>query len=258
MGVRILGITTNNASDDLIGELRALLLNHHVIVIANQSLDPEELHHFGSRWGTLLTHPSSAKQSNPYVQSLASSGLRKGKVFGAWHSDMSWHPTPPWITMLHAVELPSFGGATGYANQHLAWQSVDQARKDLRRSHRRHLPETTTFRNLKANHTGKGFGPQVPDSIHPVVRTHDETGREALYINPEFTTHIEGLRDDESLSILWPLWFHSITEEFLYRHQWQTGDLVVWDNRSVMHTAIIDYDSKRELNRVVIKGGVPV
>ena len=258
MGIRVEGLDLQQASSDLIGSLRELLIENHLVVVSNQDLPDEAYQVFGELWGELLTHPASEHRPNPHVQYLAGNGKAKGRVFGSWHSDMTWHPTPPWITMLHARELPGFGGDTGYANQHLAWDTLDQALKDTRRSHRRYLPSRETLQNLRANHTGKGFGPKVPDSIHPVVRTHDESGKQALYVNPEFTTHIVDVEQQDSINMLFPLWIHATTEEFCYRHRWQPGDLVIWDNRSVMHTAILDYEKQRTMTRLVVKGDVPV
>lgn len=258
MGVRVSEIDLQVANTDLVGELRQLLMKYNLVAVSNQDLHEEQMQAFGQLWGELLTHPASESRPNPYIQTLAGNGKAKGRVFGSWHSDMTWHPTPPWITMLHARRIPGFGGDTGYANQHLAWEYLDQAIKDTRRVHRRYLRDADSLRELRANHTGKGFGQNVPDSVHPVVRTHDETGREALYVNPEFTTHIVDVPAEESLSILFPIWLHAVTEEFCYRHHWKPGDLVIWDNRSVMHTAILDYEEPRSMTRVVVKGDVPV
>ena len=159
--------------------------------------------------------------------------------------------------MLHAQRIPSSGGDTGYANQHLAYESLDRASRDKRRMFRRHLATQKELVGLNAFHVGKGFGEHVPDSVHPVVRTHDETGRKALYVNPEFTSHIVDVSEHESERLLWPLWLHAITEEFTYRHRWSTGDLVIWDNRAVMHTAILDYEEPRSMSRIVIQGNEP-
>ena len=258
MGVRVSEIDLQVANTDLVGELRQLLMKYNLVAVSNQDLHEEQMQAFGQLWGELLTHPASESRPNPYIQTLAGNGKAKGRVFGSWHSDMTWHPTPPWITMLHARRIPGFGGDTGYANQHLAWEYLDQAIRDTRRVHRRYLSDANSLRELRANHTGKGFGQHVPDSVHPVVRTHDETGREALYVNPEFTTHIVDVPAEESISILFPVWLHAVTEEFCYRHHWIPGDLVIWDNRSVMHTAILDYEEPRSMTRVVVKGDVPV
>lgn len=257
MGIRLTGLNLKQTNGDMVGQLRQLLNEHLVVAVTEQDLEEEQLHEFGRLWGDTLSHPSSVERKNPHVQILASKNGAKGRGLGAWHSDMSWHPTPPWVTMLHARTIPTFGGDTGYANQRLALELLDLASSDKRRSHRRRLLRRDQIERLQANHTGKGFGESVPDSIHPVVRTHNETNAQALYVNPEFTTHIVDVDDAESDRILWPLWLHSISEEFLYRHRWKVGDLVIWDNRSVMHTAILDYNEPRWMTRVVIKGDKP-
>ena len=258
MGGRVGGVRLLAASSDLVGALRAALLEHHLLVVSDQDLPGEALQAFGAAWGELLTHPASARRPNPHVQTLASKGGVRGRGYGAWHSDMSWHPTPPRITMLHARTLPAWGGDTGFANQRLAWEALDRAARDRGRMFRRDLPGAADLRGLRANHTGKRFGAAVPDSTHPVVRRHDESGRLALYVNPEFTSHIVGMDEAASKIMLYALWAHGTGLEFTYRHRWRPGDLAIWDNRSVMHTSILDYDEPRALTRVVVKGDVPV
>ena len=281
MGARIDGVCLRDASADLVGVLRTALLEHHLLVVSEQDLDAQALQAFGGQWGELLTHPASANAPNPYVQTLGgkpsagrsvdsgpaqqpSEGMPprtsrpRPRRYGAWHSDMSWHPTPPWITMLHVRTLPAWGGDTGFANQQLAWEALDVAKRDRGRMFRRDLPSSEDILGLRANHTGKQFGPEVPDSVHPVVRTHDESGRTALYVNPEFTSHIEGLEDAASRIMLYALWAHGTGLEFVYRHRWRHGDICIWDNRSVMHTSIADHSGPRSLSRVVVKGDVPV
>ena len=167
MGVRVSEIDLQVANTDLVGELRQLLMKYNLVAVSNQDLHEEQMQAFGQLWGELLTHPASESRPNPYIQTLAGNGKAKGRAFGSWHSDMTWHPTPPWITMLHARRIPGFGGDTGYANQHLAWEYLDQAIKDTRRVHRRYLRDADSLRQLRANHTGKGFGQHVPDSVHP-------------------------------------------------------------------------------------------
>lgn len=258
MGARVSGVCLSHASADLVGTLRTALLEHHLLVVSGQNLAAEALQAFGAAWGELATHPASAHTPNPHVQRLASKGGVRGRGYGAWHSDMSWHPTPPWITMLHARTLPAWGGDTGFANQRLAWEALDRAGQDRGRMFRRDLPAAKDLLELRANHTGKRFGPDVPDSAHPVARTHDESGHLALYVNPEFTSHIVGLAPAASRIMLYALWAHGTSLEFTYRHRWRDGDLAIWDNRSVMHTSILDYDEPRALTRVVVKGSVPV
>ena len=252
LGARIAGVDLGTADAALVAHLRSLLLQHHVLVIAGQSLSPAELVRFGERWGVLLTHPAGAHRDEPYVQRIAHNGSG-GRRLGAWHSDMTWHPTPPAITILHARTLPPFGGDTLYANQHLAYETLDEAGK----AKWRQLPTVSRIDGLRANHTGKSFGPQVPDSIHPMVRTHDETHRRALYVNPEFTTNVVDMDERESKLMLNALCAHAVSPEFCYRHAWTVGDVLVWDNRSVLHFPVVDYNELRVMHRVVIRGDAP-
>ena len=257
LGLRVDGLDLHASSEDLVAALRAELLDHHVLVISKQSFGAEELQAFGQQWGTLLTHPSGMNRSSPYVQTLASKHGGVGRGYGAWHSDMTWHPTPPSITMLHGRVCPDWGGDTGYANQVKAWQALDTASQNKGRSFRRELVGQADLIGLHALHSGKQFGEGVPESVHPVVRTHDESDKQALYVNPEFTLHIENVDEATSNRLLWPLWMHATNMEFVYRHRWTQGDLVIWDNRAVMHTAIRDYETERLMQRVVVAGPVP-
>ena len=250
VGARVEGIDLTDDSGGAMEHLRSLMREHHLLVLPGQELSALELEAFGRRWGELLTHPAAKHRDTPYVQWIGSPG-RHLKFFsgvhpagGGWHSDMTWHSTPPMISGLHARQLPSSGGDTLFANQHRAWDTLAE---DLRER----------VSNMTAFHTGKVFGPDVEDSEHPVVRTHDETGRKALYVNPNFTKHLVGVDDAESQDLLFRLFSHCTRPEFTYRHQWEVGDLVLWDNRSVMHYAVSDYDERRVMHRIVVKGGTP-
>ena len=251
MGARITGIDLSAGYDAAtVVELRRLMREHHLLVLPDQELTALELEAFGRIWGDLLTHPATKHKDTDYVQFIGgkdrlfkfSPGYKE--IRGGWHSDMTWHSTPPHITGLHAQILPSKGGDTAFANQRLAYQT---------------LPEETKERiaDLKAFHSGKVFGPDVEDSIHPIVRTHDETGEKALFVNTNFTKYVCDVSDEESDRLLMQLFFHSQRPEFCYRHAWNIKDLVLWDNRSVMHYAIADYDEVRIMNRIVVKGDRP-
>ena len=251
LGARVEGVDLARERDADIAELRGLLLRHHVLVLPNQRLTALELERFGRRWGELLTHPAAKHKDTDYIQWV---GAKKGRQFkfapGAhpfgrgWHSDMTWHPTPPIVSALHAMLLPASGGDTAFANQHLAFETLNEETRDR-------------ISQLEAFHTGKVFGPDVEDSIHPMVRTHEESGRKALYVNPNFTKHVVDLAPDESERLLFKLLAHATRPEFVYRHRWQLHDLVLWDNRSVMHYAVADYDEPRLMHRIVVKGGKP-
>ena len=253
MGALVGGVDlAGGISADQFTQLHELLLEHHLLVLPGQDLSAVELEEFGRLWGELLIHPAAGRhRDTDYVQRLAG----KNAMFrffhgthpfgGGWHSDMTWHPTPPAITALHAQRMPAAGGNTIFANQHVAYETLDEATQ-------------AQLDGLTAFHSGKIFGPDVPDSVHPVVRTHDESGKKALFVNPNFTKHIEGMDENESLLLLYRLMAHAARPEFTYRHEWDAGDLVLWDNRSVMHYAITDYVEKRIMHRITVQGGKPV
>ena len=253
LGARVEDIDlARDGGADVVEDLRELLLEHHLLVLPGQELTALELETFGRRWGDLLIHPATKHRDTDYVQWIGGKD-RKFRYFdrgvhpfgSGWHSDMTWHSTPPIITGLHAQRLPSSGGDTAFANQHLAYDTLDQETRE-------HIAD------LKAFHTGKVFGPDVEDSVHPVVRTHDETGRKALYVNGNFTKYIVDMPKDESELLLYRLFAHASRPEFVYRHHWELNDLVLWDNRSVMHYAIRDYDELRIMHRIVVEGGKPL
>ena len=251
MGARAEGIDLDrDHGSEVIDHLRSLMLEHHLLVLPGQTLSALELEAFGRQWGELLTHPAGQHRDTDYIQFIGARN-RKFKFVpsahpfgGGWHSDMTWHSTPPSITGLHARRLPTSGGDTAFSNQHLAYKTLDEETR-------------VQIADLQAFHTGKVFGPDVEDSVHPVVRTHDVSGRKALFVNANFTKHIVGLSSDESEQLLYRLFAHSIRPEFTYRHQWEVNDLVMWDNRSVMHYAIGDYEELRIMHRFVVKGGKP-
>jgi len=178
-----------------------------------------------------------------------------------YHTDHSNAVCPPKATVLHAVSLPDRGGDTQYVNMHRAYDE---------------LPETTKCRltGLKAIHVyesrysarkmmalSEEGRDRVPDAVvHPIVRTHPESGRKAIYINPIRIDGIVGMPEAEALSLLDDLLEHATQPRYQYRHRWHAGDLVMWDNRSLLHKANGDYDMSqlRYLYRVMLKGDVPV
>jgi taurine dioxygenase len=177
-----------------------------------------------------------------------------------FHTDHSNHPRPPKATMLYAVELPSKGGDTQYVNMHEAYDDLPADTK-------------TRLDGLKAVHvylskysprplgsiTADSLRDVPPPGVHPIVRTHPDNGRKALYLNPVRIESIEGMEDADALKLIDELMRHSTQKKYEYRHQWRYGDWVIWDNRSVMHQANPDYDmnERRYLYRLMLKGEVP-
>jgi taurine dioxygenase len=164
---------------------------------------------------------------------------------------------------LHAQELPTVGGDTLFANQHLAWDTLPVHLRDAvegRAAEHTYLAKYAELQqrspwrpNLSAEQIA-----QVKPVTHPIVRTHPETGRRALFVSEHFTTRVIGLPEDESRALLAELFAHSTRPEFIYRHQWRESDMVFWDNRSVMHLAAgTPDDQRRKLYRTTIEGDAP-
>jgi taurine dioxygenase len=178
-----------------------------------------------------------------------------------WHTDHSNDARPPKATMLHAVRLPDHGGDTQYANMHAAYDSLPEPTQ-------RRIADLKAIHVYQSSHSARKLmalsdanRERVPNAvIHPIVRTHPESGRKSIYINPIRIEGILGLDHREALPLLDELLAHATAPRHQYRHQWQPGDLVIWDNRCLLHKANGDYDMEqvRYLYRVMLKGDVPI
>jgi len=231
-------------------ELNALFCEHHVLVFPKQNLTPTDQEAFATRWGSLIPFPYGGLPDHPIIK-LVNKGKQKD-VNQHWHSDMSYNPKPPKLTMLYALDTPQFGGDTAFANQALAYDDMSPGMKAL-------------LVNLVAHHSAKGLArlygqdeTAAPEADHPVIRTHDESGKKCLYICKAFTESFNDWHKDESKALLNYLFEHAVRPEYQARHHWQVGDLVMWDNRAVLHYAVHDHgDESRIINRLQVEGDRP-
>jgi taurine dioxygenase len=232
-------------------ELDRLFCAHHVLSFPRQQLNEGELLAFAGRWGELVCHPYNQRADHREMLELTNRGKRRNPN-EHWHSDMSYNSAPPKLTMLYAVEAPEIGGDTAFANQHLAYAELSDGMREL-------------IGDLRAVHTGEGLAGlygedprEAPRAEHPVVRTHDQTGERALYVCRAFTSRFVGMKTTESRGLLEYLFEHSARPDFQGRHHWRAGDVVMWDNRSVLHYAVHDHgDDPRSIWRVQVEGPVP-
>ena len=245
-------------------------LDHHLLVFRDQRITPQQHVDFSRRFGRLMIHVLHQFHLPGQPEILIVSNIvEDGKPIGLgdagkyWHSDISYKELPSLGSLLHAQELPAQGGDTLFADMHVAYDTLPAALRDAIEGKRAvhsylakygQLQKEGSWRpNLSAQQVA-----QVQEVVHPVVRTHPETGRRALFVSEGFTTRIEGLPEDESRQILDELFAHSIRPEHIYRHQWQPHDLVFWDNRSLIHLAGGTPDHlRRKLYRTTIEGDVP-
>ena len=237
-------------------EVQRLFLEHHVLVFRDQKLSPEQQIAFGERWGSLLIHPIIPHvEGHPPVIAIENLGKHR-TLTEFWHSDVTFERCPPSISMLYALEIPAAGGDTLFANQHAAYERLSPGMKTL-------------LEGLEAVHSGGGLasatrggeaGPAwaVQGRRHPVVRTHPESQKKALYVNPAFVVGLADMTRKESEPLLAFLYAHCTRPDLTMRHRWEKGDLVIWDNRSVQHFAVHDYGTQnRTMHRVTVNGDEP-
>lgn len=271
LGAEVVGLDLSEPLDEqAFARLRRAHLDHHVLVFRQQTFTPEQQVAFSARWGTLQRHVlhQFALKDHPDVL-IVSNIVENGQPIGLgdagvfWHSDLSYKERPSLGSFLHAQELPRDGGDTLFANQHLAW---DELPADLRRAVQGRRAEHSYLKQYAELQRRNPWRPNlsaqqvraVPPVAHPIVRTHPDTGRPALFVSEHFTTRVLGLPDDESKALLDALFAHSTQSRYVYRHRWQPGDLVFWDNRSVLHLATgCPNDQRRRLYRTTIEGDVP-
>jgi taurine dioxygenase len=247
-------------------QLNRAFADHHVLVMRGQQFAPGEFVSATKIFGELLPHDKKERHvpGHPAVEYISNQEIVDGKRIipgETFHTDHSNHPHPPKATTLFAVELPSRGGDTQFVNTCDAYDD---------------LPEETKRRvdGLKAMHvylskysprplgkiTDESRRNLPPPGIHPLVRTHPENGRKALYLNPVRMESIVGMEDNDALKLIDELMRHATQKKYEYRHKWRAGDWVLWDNRCLLHQANPDYDmnERRYLYRLMLKGEAPV
>jgi taurine dioxygenase len=184
---------------------------------------------------------------------------------GAWHSDFSFQNEPPSFTILSAVDVPPWGGDTCFASMTAAWSALHEPMQiRLRALNAVHSARDAYSPKMQALHTGMSGMQIVCDEsandhrVHPLVPVHPETGKEVLFFNRAYVRDIEEMPNDEAQSLMSFLHLHTTDVKFMYRHRWQSGDVVIWDNRSTQHVALNDYAGfRRELRRTTIAGESP-
>jgi taurine dioxygenase len=269
LGVAAEGIDFRRGLDGSAKEtLHRALLENLVLCIRGQSLPPAAYLQAMRAFGKPLTQVRIATR-HPEVEEITilssedrdEMGDGQRLVVGAhWHSDDSYKAVPCSLTMLYGVAVPEVGGDTQFTNMYAAYDDLPPATKariaDLKVVHKYDSPRKgTKIATLGADETS-----QLPDVTHPLVRRHPETGRKALYMNPNRMSHIVGLERAESDGLLDMLTQHAIQPKYQYRHKWRPGDIVIWDNRCTMHKANADYPAgaRRVMHRIIVEGTVPV
>lgn len=279
LGAEITGLDLSDGpGDNVIGALKRIWGEHGglMVIRGQENLDPEAHIAFGAQMGPLFGAPDQPPLQDtvsryihpdyPEIYRVSNKLDESGEPLGRkgagtyWHSDVSFRETPAGASVLHGVEIPDIGGDTIFANMTKAFEDLSEAMKNmLRPLHAWHDFEVAARTQYAKPIVVEDDMSGANKALHPVVRTHADTGKESLYVNPGFTSHLDGFDSDESRWILEPLYRHATRPEYLYRHTWQPHDVVVWDNRCLMHYAVMDYgDAPRYMERTTCIGERPV
>ena len=269
IGVEVLGLDLNDSlAAETVSAINDAFLDRHVLCIRDQDISMERFLEIATVFGTpqvqkvkYYAHPDTDLISvvSPEVNRDKGGADARPLVRGtSFHTDHSYWPEPCKATMVHGVQVPSTGGETRFCDMHRAYDELSKELQNrlggLRGIHR------ITARRQKTGRIAysKEEFDTGPTGIHPLVRTHDETGRKAVYINPNRMDGIEGWNNEDSDALLDELESACIKPEFQYHHLWRTNDILIWDNRSVMHAATDNFDEPRRLHRILLEGKAPI
>jgi taurine dioxygenase len=246
----------------VIAEIRQAWLDHLVIFLPRQKLSPQAQVDFARRFGEPMEYPQlKGLPECPLITPVIKLEHERVNFGGVWHSDTTYLARPPMASMLYALETPRQGGDTLFANQYLAYESLSerwkQALAALTGINSSTKAEVTRSREDRLRAAGQETKPLTGE--HPVVRTHPETGRKALYVNAGHTTQFKGFTAEESAPLLDFLFRHQVKAEFTCRYRWEPGSLAFWDNRCTQHYPVNDYHGfRRIMHRVTLAGDTPV
>jgi len=262
LGAEILGVdSARPLGDEVVTEIRQAFLDHLVIFLRSQKLTPPQQLAFARRFGEPMEYPQlKGLPDCPLITPVIKLAHERVNFGGVWHSDTTYLARPPMASMLYAVEIPPYGGDTLFANQYLAYEALSEGLKralaglaGINTSTKADVSKTREDRLRDA-----GAELKVLIAEHPVVRTHPETGRKALYVNVGHTTHFKNWTERESEPLLDYLFRHQVRPEFTCRFRWEPGSLAFWDNRCTQHNPVNDYHGfKRVMHRVTLAGDTP-
>ena len=266
IGVEIGGVDLrDDLPDGVVAEIRRAWLNHLVVFFRDQQLAPEQFSGFARRIGTPGRYPFvPGLPDHPEIIEVKKLPHETVNFGGIWHSDTVYLDRPPMASMLLAREVPATGGDTEFANMYAAYDALSDGMKGflrgLRAVNSSALADVSKTREDRiADAATAGYqAAEDYEAVHPVVRTHPETGRLALYVNVAHTARFEGMTEEESEPLLRFLFAHQSRAEFTCRFRWEVGSLALWDNRCAMHNPINDYHGQlRVMHRITFEGDEP-
>ncbi len=282
LGADIDGIDLARAlTPEAVGAIDRAWGDHLVLRFRSQRLSDEDLLRFSRQFGELDWAPVAAARvkvpgEDRYVEAapegrqyllVISNVIENGQAIGQlgayeaiWHTDMSYIPEPPMASALYSLEVPPRGGDTGFCNMYLAYETLaPELRRQVEGRLCRHDASRNSAGELRRGFVDASDPSQAVGAEHPIVRTHPVTGRKALFLGRRRNAYIPGLKLDDSEALLDALWAHATKPEFTWYQQWRVGDLILWDNRTVMHRRdAFDPATRRIMHRTQIKGDRPV
>lgn len=267
-GIRVEGLDVRDLTAADQPRFVDLLHDNKIVVVPGQTLAPDDLLRFGSMFGLLQHHVLQQFTLPGYPQLFVlSNEVVDGRPLGhanegfGWHTDMSYMRQPTAYTMLYALKVPAVGGATWFTDTQAAWDALPEERKALVRGR---FARFSYGRMYGARTGATPLTPEqrarTPDILHPIVRRHPVTGRHSLYLGGIEVAGVSGMADEDGVALMKDLLAFATRPERVFRHEWKPGDLVIWDNRGLLHTAT-EYDRSRytrTLYRTSIEGEVPL
>ena len=264
LGAEIHGIDlSNKINDEDLGAIRHAWLEHLVVFFRGQDLSPEAYMAFAKRIGKPVEYPFVKGIAGfPEVIEVKKLEHETVNFGGIWHSDTAYLQEPPMASMLLAREVPPQGGDTLFANMYLAFESLSDGLKNLLKNllavNSSSKADVSRTREDRIKTDGKDSVAKEYVAEHPVVRTHPETGRKALYVNVAHTARFKDMTEQESAPLLAYLYRHQVRPEFTCRFSWQVGSIALWDNRCTQHNPVNDYHGHRRLmHRITLAGDRP-
>jgi taurine dioxygenase len=265
VGAEILGVDlVGKISDALIADIRKVWLENGVVFFRDQNMTMDQFQSFAQRFGEIVEYPFvKGIPGHPMIIPVLKLPHERNNFGGIWHTDTTYLQTPPMATMLIAEELPPYGGDTLFSSNYAAYEALSpdlqRVLQGLRGVNSSAKATVTKTREDRVGDSAKEENVRKElVSEHPVVRTHPETGRKALYVNPGHTMRFVGWTEEESAPLLEYLYQHQVKPEFTCRFSWTPKSIALWDNRCVMHNPVNDYHGhKRLLYRITLKGDTP-
>lgn len=259
VGAEICGLDLRDPlPDPVLRMVKRSLADHGVIFFRDQSLTPEQHIGFASQFGPIEINRFFAHAEGHREIALVTKEPEQTKnIGGGWHTDHSYDAAPALGSVLYALEVPPAGGDTLFSSMYAAYDALSDGLKHTLAGLRAVHSSRHVFGMKREGMEGRIGNPElaVQDAEHPVVITHPDSGRKALYVNPGFTVRFTGWTDDESRSLLTYLYSHAARPEFTCRLAWRNGSLAFWDNRSTWHYAVNDYQGERRLMHRITVGG---